>query len=927
MKMKNTFRYFFTIILSIFAINSFAFGQSSSTSKESTPKKNITKSKPSESAEMKREKLKKKFVFNVAKNNAAQKGKTVVLPMQFHGESESLTSLAAKPQPPISKEDGKITEEEREPLYEEPTDNKPNNLIPPAFLQNETAGPLAAILGTSFEGPGVGLPGFSLTGAPPDTTMAVGPNHIVAWVNSQYAIFNKTGTVLLGPVNGSTLFTGVGGNCETTNRGDPILQYDRLADRWFLSQFAFSAGTTAPYLQCIAVSTTNNPTGTYFRYTVSFGSVTPDGFNDYGKLGVWNDAYYTAYNIFGGSPAGSNTGVSLCASDRTNMLAGLAATTLCAPTAFYGGGASFLPADLDGANPPTDLTRGGVFLRYSTTNNLRMLRLKPNFTAGTVTLTDGFGGAAGSFVAFPTGALTLPCNGTGGTCVAQPGTANTLDTLGSRLMYRLAYRNRGGVDSLLVNIGTDPDGAGTRSSAVRWFEIRNPLNNPADSVTGKRPFLYQNATYDPGAASDRWMGSVAMNKYGDVMLGYSIANASTALKPSIALAGRSQCDTLNTLQAEAIAQTGTGSQTGGLTRWGDYSTMQVDPSDDETFWFTTQYLAADGSFNWRTRIVSARFPTTTATANGDFSSAGSWSNGVPNATTTGIIPTGRTLTVNSNSTVCSLNVNAGASLVMNANLTVTGALTLGTQVNTGASTLGLGCNGTVSGASASNYVIGNFQKDFCANQAFTYPTGTANGYSPVNANVTTTTNPSSLLVKANQGNKAGMAAANSLQRFWTLTNTAGTLTTDMVFNYNDPLDVVGTESSYKLYRFTGASGVDQAPITLDTTANTLSKTAISSFSDWAVGNLVPTAASASITGRVLTSGGRGVSRASISITDSDGQIRYATSNSFGYYRFDNLATGQNYVISVRSKRYQFGNPTQSIFVGEDLTGVDFTALP
>jgi hypothetical protein len=925
---KTIFKKISTIAIAICAVNLFVSAQSRSVGKPSDEKKPTIKSKLSKSAEMEKEKRQRNTTFNVAKNRIAQKGKTVVLPMQFYGESEPLSELVKRQQPPVSKENGMVQEDHPEPLLEEDPGTKTvNDSIVPSFLQNETVGPLAAVLGTSFEGPGTGLAGFSLTGAPPDTTMAVGPNHIVAWVNSQYAIFNKTGTVLLGPVNGNTLFTGVGGNCETTNRGDPILQYDRLADRWFLSQFAFSAGTTAPYLQCIAVSTTNNPTGTYFRYSITFGSVSPDGFNDYGKLGVWNDAYYTAYNIFGGSPAGANTGVSLCASDRTKMLAGLAATTICAPTAFYGGGASFLPADLDGADLPTDLTRGGVFMRYSTTNNLRMLRLKPNFTAGTVTLTDGYGGASGVVINFPTGALTLACNGTGGTCVAQPGTANTLDTLGGRLMYRLAYRNRGGVDSLLVNIATDPDGAGTRSSAIRWFEIRNPLNNPADPVTGKRPFLYQNATYDPGAASDRWMGSVAMNKYGDVMLGYSIANAGTALKPSIALAGRSQCDTLNTLQAEAVAHTGTGSQTGTLTRWGDYSTMQVDPSDDETFWFTTQYLAADGTFNWRTRIVSAKFPTTTATADGDFSSAGSWSNGVPNATTTGIIPTGRTLTVNSTSTVCSLNVNAGASLVMNANLTVTGALTLGTQVNTGANTLGLGCNGTVSGASTSNYVIGNFQKDFCANQAFNYPTGTANGYSPVNANVTATTNPSSLLVKANQGNKTGMNVTNSLQRYWTLTNTAGTLTTDMVFNYNDPLDIAGTESSYKLYRFTGITGTLQTPITLDTTANTLSKTGISSFSDWAVGNLTPTAASASIAGRVLTSTGRGVSRARVTITDLTGAVRYTTTNSFGNYRFDNVESGQDYVLSVSSKRYQFANATQTIFVGEDLAGVDFTALP
>ena len=185
---------------------------------------------------------------------------------------------------------------------------------------------MAANPRANFEGPGVGMPGFVIAGAPPDTTMAVGPNHVVAWVNSQYAVFDKAGNALLpapGFVNGNTLFAGMGNVCATTNRGDPILQYDRLADRWFLSQFAFnvtSGNPIAPYLQCIAVSTTGNPMGTYNRYTISFSSVAPSGFNDYGKVGVWPDAYYTSYNIFQGTPAGANTRCStLCLRQNKNV--------------------------------------------------------------------------------------------------------------------------------------------------------------------------------------------------------------------------------------------------------------------------------------------------------------------------------------------------------------------------------------------------------------------------------------------------------------------------------------------------------------------------------------------------------------------------------------------------------------------------------
>ncbi|HWS26237.1 MAG TPA: hypothetical protein VN259_06620, partial [Xanthomonadales bacterium] len=427
------------------------------------------------------------------------------VPMTFHGVSAPLSELATR-QVQVAPGMGQFQEDHVERLFEEPVPPREGPELQP-FVQTETPQPFAAVAGASFEGPGTGLAGFSMTGAPPDTTLAVGPNHVIAWVNSQYAIFNKAGTLQLGPINGNTLFTGLGNVCETTNRGDPILQYDRLADRWILSQFAFNvsgSAPVAPYLQCIAVSTSNNPAGTYVRYSVNFGSTSPNGFNDYGKLGVWPDGYYIGYNIFGGSPAGSNTGAGLCVSDRVKMLAGdPTATTLCAPVDFYAGGAAFLPADLDGTTLPSTTSQGGLFMRVSTAPALRIMKLKPNFAAGTVTLTNGFGGASGSYVDLALPATTFACNGTGGTCIDQPGTTNKLDTLGSRLMYRLAFRNRGGVESMVVTHSVDPDGAGARDAVLRWYEIRNPLGNPADVVVANRPVIFQNGTYDPGASGER----------------------------------------------------------------------------------------------------------------------------------------------------------------------------------------------------------------------------------------------------------------------------------------------------------------------------------------------------------------------------------------------------------------------------------------
>jgi hypothetical protein len=547
-----------------------------------------------------------------------QQAPTIVLNGVSSGVSDSLYNLALQSQgsPQFSAAPYQPTEmiQKHGPLIESiETVSSPNGITAPVsnpVTQSFSGRAPAATPLASFEGPGLGMTGFSITGAHPDPTLAVGPSHIVAWVNSQYAIFDKNGNALLpgnGFVNGNTLFTGVGNLCETTNRGDPIVAYDRMAQRWVLTQFAFAVNASGnpitPYLQCIAVSTTNNPLGAYVRYTVDFSTV---GFNDYGKIGVWPDGYYTTYNIFGGSPAGSNTGSAICASDRVSMIAGAAnAATLCAPVNFYAGGASLLPGDLEGATAPTTVAQGNIVMRQSTAPALRILKLLPNYGNSTVTLTDGFGGALGSFVNLPLGATNRACNGAAGACIAQPGTTTKLDTLADRLMYRLAYRNRGGVDSLIVTQSVDPDGAGARSSMLRWYEIRAPFANP--------PTIFQNANYDPDGSSDRWMGSMAMDKLGNIMPGYSVVNAGTSLKPTIRVTGRLRSELRNQMEAEQNIFTGTGSQTtfGGantaLTRWGDYTTMQVDPADDCTFWYINQYLAADGAFNWHTRISSFKF--------------------------------------------------------------------------------------------------------------------------------------------------------------------------------------------------------------------------------------------------------------------------------------------------------------------------------
>ncbi len=261
------------------------------------------------------------------------------------------------------------------------------------------------------------------------------------------------------------------------------------------------------------------------------------------------------------------------------------------------------------------------------------------------------------------------------------------------------------------------------------------------------------------------------------------------------------------------------------------------------------------------------------------------------------------MTVSSPTTVCNLDVASGGNVVMNSNIDITGALNLGNIVDTSSSVIGLGCQATVSGASALAYLRGTIRKDFCSTGGFAFPVGSANGYSPVNANVTTlATNPSSLSIKAVESFRSGMYSANSLQRYWTLSST-GNLTTNLTFNYLNG-DVNGTEANYLLYKWNGSTST-AVPFTLNTVANTISAAGISSFSDWTAGVLAPTAAGVTVSGRVLTSSGQGLRNAVVTISDQAGHTQSAITSAFGYYSFTDMEVGQSYTVSVSSKRFTF----------------------
>ncbi|MDQ2943845.1 MAG: hypothetical protein M3R21_09295 [Candidatus Dormibacteraeota bacterium] len=437
----------------------------------------------------------------------------------------------------------------------------------------------APTLGANFDGVGQGLGSYVVCCAPPDTNGAAGPNDYVQTVNLDFAVFNKTtGAVRYGPVPMNTLFAGFGGGCQFDNDGDPTVIYDAAAGRWLISQFAV---TTTHYLNCVAISRTSDPTGSYNRYSFSYAD-----FPDYPKFGVWNDGYYVSLNLFAGGIFFAGAGA--CAYDRARMLQGLSATQICFRTSTAYGG--LLPSTIDGATPPP-AGAPNYFVGINTSTTLVSWKLHADWvTPANSTFTGP--------VSLTVPAYTSSCaTFARGDCVPQGGTSRKLESLADRAMYRLAYRNFGDHEALVFNHTIEVGSGATLHSGVRWYELRPSSGNLT---------VFQQGTYSPDN-NWRWMGSIAMDKSGNMALGYSVSG--TSLSPGIRFTGRLAGDAAGTMsQGENIIVNGGGSQTGTLARWGDYSSMAIDPVDDCTFWYTNEYLKTSGSFNWSTRIASFKLP-------------------------------------------------------------------------------------------------------------------------------------------------------------------------------------------------------------------------------------------------------------------------------------------------------------------------------
>ncbi len=466
-------------------------------------------------------------------------------------------------------------------------------------LQTSVGPAVSTSGGLNILGVGNGFPGYSVPDAPSDVNLAVGDTQVVQWVNVSYAVFDKTtGAIIAGPLLGNNFWAGFGGPCETQNSGDPIVQWDKMAHRWLVAQNVFSS----PYVTCVAVSTTNDATGSYYRYQFP-----QPGFPDYPKWGVWPDAYYQTQNNFGSS-GNTYVGARPCAYNRTKMLVGdPSAEQICFQTGTFDD--SLLPGDLDS---PSTLPAPGqpeVYLGSIDNTNPGTVIYEYLFHVDFTTPTNSTFTGGGGTMPISVASFSLLCGGFGD-CVQQPSPGELLDSLGDRLMYRLAYRNIGtDHQTWLVSHSVTAGNSG----GMRWYELRAPEGSTSLSV-------YQQGTFAPDS-NYRWMGSIAMDSAQDIALGYSVSSAST--HPSISYTGRVPGDAPGTMESEAQIVAGTGSQISTSHRWGDYTGMAIDAADDCTFWYTNQYYVTTASFDWSTRLASFKFsscltssttPTSTPTA-------------------------------------------------------------------------------------------------------------------------------------------------------------------------------------------------------------------------------------------------------------------------------------------------------------------------
>jgi hypothetical protein len=458
-----------------------------------------------------------------------------------------------------------------------------------AGIEQTAQGQRAAIQpDASFDGLGEGGAAGRRGGI--DISLAVGPDHVFEILDGNLAVFSKkgkkydtTGKLLFGPVPNNTVFAGMGNRCGVSNNSDSVVRYDQLADRWLIVVPVFAP--PSPYAMCYAVSVTSDPLGEYYRYEFQRPL-----FPDYPRPAVWPDGYYNPTSTSDDPLPGVITQKHDCIADRNRMLRGLPAAEQCV---VIDGGVFMLNADVDGKRPPPP---GAPNIMMSTGGT----QLKKIFEDDGIYFYKvhvDWSDASKTTVSAPQKIAVAPyhylCDGQLSNCVSQPGTQRGLDSQGDKLIQRLVYRNFGNHESILAehSVATAAHGGG-----VRWYEFR--LNKQRD------PVLYQQSTYAPGGFY-RWLASIAMDRKGDIGIGYSFGGDPNY--PGQRFAARRAKDAKGQLTyRESVLAEGQASQSSSL-RWEDYTNITVDPSDDCTFWFVGNYLKS-GATSSTTRIGSFAVP-------------------------------------------------------------------------------------------------------------------------------------------------------------------------------------------------------------------------------------------------------------------------------------------------------------------------------
>jgi uncharacterized repeat protein (TIGR01451 family) len=522
----------------------------------------------------------------------------------FNGDLRSLPYI-----PPVKKE-----KPEREPPRVVPvpygqsgtTSTKNSAAASPAQegsapeLSAPAPAPLSTFIGLDFTNWGAGRP--------PDTVGDVGPTYFIQSVNSSVGIYQKSDGVRVAAFTLDTLMSqgNFGNICDTENFGDPVILYDSFEDRWIISDFAFQLDAqqnVSPQvaLQCTAVSKTGDPVsgGWNFYYINTTG-----GLGDYPKFGVWPDGIYMSTNMYGYAATAGFNNARLYAFNKAQMYAGsptVQTVQFDLPSSEF----ALLPSNarLQTGTPPAGspnyLTEVWNFL-----NVVSVYKFHVDWNSISLsTLTGPFDSTSATWWA------QFDRSGTGAFDETAPTLSQANDTLYPRVMMQNQYSNIGGVESLwnsqTAGAGNPTTNVTSTQAAVRYYQLNVTGGTVAASTV-------QNFTYSPDATIYRYMPSSAVDRAGNMAIGYSTSNAAT--HPGIKYAGRLSTDAVNTIsQTEQTMFQGTGSQNTS-NRWGDYAAMTLDP-DGCTFWFTSEYYAVTGG-NWQTRIGSFKFAQCTPVGGG-----------------------------------------------------------------------------------------------------------------------------------------------------------------------------------------------------------------------------------------------------------------------------------------------------------------------